>query len=447
MKLRLTGPLMLSLLAMVACADQPEKTGPLERVSEALAAQPASPAPYAPDDAQRARLDAMASRGFVVDIGAYSQADPAAARRDVAYIAEAVRLTAQDSRSLRECWDVSSVAASGDALERCALPRFPFIRSVAVRAPDESLPIVLLPRASDLAAPRRLDTDGDRFLPSVFGGARLWACSLLFLPQRDRIVWTRCPLPADPAGEGVRVVFPINGGPPIGGVGKLIGRPDDSRTSHGDGEAFRTVQQTVGKESTVGLICTVELGTSVWAFAAWSATDICADLPTVYGFAVPMLDGNGVQRGTSAFEASSSRGSPFENLVLNSPKAVVWGRHPLFKLPRPMAIPARDLPDRLRARARAEERIAALVPLHGPAMPAVQAFRKAETWGPFAEDVVFESAPTAEMFRAGEVRALAINASIEPQALLDLLAAMAGCEPAEPSMELLRLWSPPGAGQ
>jgi hypothetical protein len=153
----------------------------------------------------------------------------------------------------------------------------------------------------------------------------------------------------------------------------------------------------------------------------WRVTADFPDAQAVTYFAVPLLDANGIRtgpRGTrDPAEADERRrkGLPFAgytNDLFNVPESLMRAGHPLVRVPTP----------RLGLLAPAEF----IVGISSDSLdePWVQCYVKAETWQPFAEDVIFTDMPTPEQLQSGAVRALAVKADAPDEVLMKLFEAM-----------------------
>ena len=402
----------------------------------------------------RAVLEGLAELGYVIDVSAYAPLPPNILTADLASLAEAIAEVDAPSRAVIEQWIIlpgsESLGAykestSGDfisvrdddtlldPLEEHELS-FPYKKAFVRLEGRSPLPIVLLPRFTDLAASVKTDTTKENTIVHAIASSELWAAAFYFLPQKNRIVQYNCAMPKR-LFDGQLGQVP-KGGPPVGPLGKIIGRPDDDiRQKTSFLSSAQKVEKKLSSREILGVVTTGEMTPTLWTFAAWEPSD-AEGHATRQGFAVPLLDGNGAMRGTSFFDVTPTRGSAFENLVLDVPENLTWGRHALYKLPRPMALARYGMSEEMRARTHLEERIVALIPSDETLVPPIQAFVKAETWGPFAEDVVLTANPTAEQLASGAVRVLAISASIEPGELLRLLTAMAGHDQIESPTDL-----------
>lgn len=385
----------------------------------------------------RALLDRLAAHGFIVDIGAYRTLPEEVVQRDLAYLARAVDLVGRRSKAIIEWWALDESAkpsaetgangAEGSATETTAEPGAgPFKPSsllevplgapyfaVARRQGSERLPITLLPTVADLKA-----ADGSAIDRQLATAAR-WAAGVYF-PARLSEVSYPCAMPAGKSSELADGVAP-------GWVGKVIGRGDDP--------AFMKAVSALAGPKRFGSVVTAEVTPSLWAFAI---TPHAGEPPServsgeLRGYAVPLLDANGAMRGSSISGTTPVRGSVFENVLLQAPDLLTWGRHSFFKLPRPMTAAGKTTDAE---RAHPQEMFVALVGIagggEGSAMriPAVQAFSKTTSWRPFAEDLALDSTPMVGDFLGGDIRAVAVSASVEPEELIRVLAAMTAVDP------------------
>ncbi|MCC6230567.1 MAG: hypothetical protein IT432_15250 [Phycisphaerales bacterium] len=368
--------------------------------------------------------------GFPIEVSSYAAMPSEVLESDLQDVVGEIESFGAPSRAVVEEWDIaprSEIKAARPPLDpepKTRLSAIPYGGAVVRFVEKSSLPIVLLPKFGDACDMQysRLSERYQKLLAreskgaaGVFELAKAWSAAVYFKPWND----------ADLYGSGLAMPsrdprfqyqeFGLTEGPPQGKIGKLLYCPDLS-TSTND-SFFETVLEIRDHvpDDTIGVVMTAEITPSLWGFTATPPKG-CVGATKVFGFAVPLLDGNGSMRGDRIDAVTPERGSPFENLIEDVPAGLRWGRHPLHKLPHPVGTAVKN----------AEERIVALIPADQSFLGPVQAFRKAKSWGPFAEDVVFDPTPNASMFSEGEVRALAVSASIGREELRRLLGAMTG---------------------